>query len=291
MAPLLAVLLSAAVCVAPPGDPPAGTPEGVDEFLARGDRLLADKDWGGALWNFREADRLSPTPLVARRLAQAYRGAGEDAMAAYYLHLYLRRDPQVVDSLEVAEELADLLSGPASDGKGLLEIDATGNATVSVDGRDYPGLPVAAFVPAGEHELRAVFSTGPLTRKVVVRAGKTAALTLEPPAPPATAVALMEKTTVRRPSLQVVSLVLLGTSAAALLAGTYFGLASRADTDRVTLRPALIPFSEAQKVADSANRNGTLANLSFGIGAAAGLCGGLLLGYSLSPHVFRGPAQ
>jgi hypothetical protein len=151
-------------------------------YLARGEKLLRDGDFENALWNFQQANARYPNAASALGAAECYERLGEKAYAVYYYRAYLRRSPGAPDGLEVAERVSDVLFSELQNGRGLLEVEAPLPAKVSVDGRPIGALPIAAFLPLGEHELTVEFPTGTQRRVVSLKRGKlTTSLSLEPP--------------------------------------------------------------------------------------------------------------
>jgi hypothetical protein len=151
-------------------------------YLARGEKLLRDGDVENALWNFQQANVRYPNAAAAIGAAECYERLGEKAYAVYYYRAYLRRSPAASDGLEIAERVSSALFSELQNGRGFLEVEAPTPAKASIDGRAVGNLPVAAFLPLGEHEVAVEFPSGTQTRVVSLKKGKlTNSLSVEPP--------------------------------------------------------------------------------------------------------------
>ncbi|HEX4803408.1 MAG TPA: hypothetical protein VFV14_07845 [Myxococcaceae bacterium] len=151
-------------------------------YLARGEKLLRDGDVENALWNFQQANARYPNAAAAIGAAECYERLGEKAYAVYYYRAYLKRSPGASDGLEIAERVSSTLFSELQNGRGFLEVEAPIPAKASIDGRAAGNLPVAAFLPLGEHEVAVEFPSGTQTRVVSLKKGKlTTSLSVEPP--------------------------------------------------------------------------------------------------------------
>jgi hypothetical protein len=151
-------------------------------YLSRGERLFTEGDFENALWNFQQANARHPTPAAALGAAECYERLADKAYAVYYYRAYLRRAPNAADGLEIAERVGELLFTEVQNGRGLLEVESPVPAKGSIDGRSFNAFPIAAFLPAGDHELLVDFPTGRQRRIVSLKRGKpTTSLKLDAP--------------------------------------------------------------------------------------------------------------
>jgi hypothetical protein len=151
-------------------------------YLSRGERLFTEGDFENALWNFQQANARHPTPAAALGAAECYERLADKAYAVYYYRAYLRRAPNAADGLEIAERVGELLFTEVQNGRGLLEVESPVPANGSIDGRSFNSFPIAAFLPAGDHELLVDFPTGRQRRIVSLKRGKpTTSLKLDAP--------------------------------------------------------------------------------------------------------------
>lgn len=284
----LALLLST-------GQAAAGvTPTAQQDFKAaftRGEALYAQSNFAEAIAAFRKADRIKATPEVAYDLAKCHERLNDEAFVVYYYRLYLRRAPKAGDALEVAEILGDVLARAEQDGRGLLELDGTEPASVTVAGRTYPEFPVAVFLPPGDHEVKAKFPTGTTVRVVSIVGGRVTSELLAPEAPPQVAVkaaAPQEATRVSkaapmnvRSTLHTGSIGLIAVGAASVLTGVAFGVMSSSDRSNIQTNKSNLTVSEGRAVASTAANRAGMANLFLGLGVGTGIAGGLLFAFTL----------
>ncbi len=165
-----------------PRTDPVQAEQHAQAYLARAEKLLRDGDVENALWNFQQANARYANAAAAIGAAECYERLGEKAYAVYYYRAYLRRSPGAPDGLEIAERVSGALFSELQNGRGFLEVDAPVPAKASIDGRAVGSLPVAAFLPLGEHEVAVEFPSGTQTRGVSLKKGKlTTSLSVEPP--------------------------------------------------------------------------------------------------------------
>ena len=165
----------------------APSPAEVEQFkrhFTAGEALFEKNEFGAAIWHFRKAEAITPTPEVAYDLAKCHERVNDTAFAVYYYRLYLKRAPSASDALEIAERVGTALNKAESEGKGLLELDTFASGPMSVAGRTFPSSPAVMFLAPGEYEVHAQFPDGPQKMGVQVRMGKTTSLAFEPMPPP-----------------------------------------------------------------------------------------------------------
>lgn len=277
-------LITLSVLAAPmPGDAETAAFKAAFE---RGEAHFKSGDYGAAIANFREAERMRVTPEVAYDLAKCFEKLGDEAFTIYYYRLYMKRAPSAPDTLEVAEKVGTVIARLESEGRGYLEFDAPrANALVLNNTHRYPSPPIALFLAPGDYEVKAEFPSGIKTMSVQIRTGKTTSLSFEPVTPPMIPLenALTEeqvakgldKATAPGPSgLRVASYAVAGVGVAALIAGIALGASSASDA--ALAKDKMHTVSEAQALAASANGKGIGANLLFGVGGAA-VAGGVVM--------------
>jgi hypothetical protein len=275
-----------AAATAPGGD--AATLERFKTLFTLGESLYAQGEYGAAIYNFRQADALRITPEVAYDLAKCHEKLGDTAFSTFYYRLYMRRAPNASDALDVAERVGAELAHAEAEGRGLLEVEATGSGKATVDGQTFAEFPVAVFLPPGDYELTATFPSGLKKRLVSIRTGKTTTLHFEPMPPPLVMaeagaeewvpdaeIATTNKPGGKRSGARIASYVVLGASAAALAAGTMFGAMANGDAGRLQTETQKknIGIGEANDLQKSANGKAGTANLLWiagGVGAVAG---------------------
>lgn len=284
---MVATVLAAFILSATPADATAAEQERFKALVLEGERHFGEGDYGAAIWSFRQADALRVTPEIAYNLAKAHEKIGDEPMTAYYFRLYLRRAPDAPDALEVAEILGELLAKMEADGQGLVEIDSPRDGTLTLNGRVWPHLPVAAYLPPGDYDITVRFGQDEVKRTVSVRTGRTSSLTIEPVAPPllvaeGSSDALSSGGSGgARNVLHVSSMAVMGVSAVALLAGTAFGAMSASEAGRLQTDKSALTVTDAQRLASSAEQKGGTANLLWIAGGAGLAAGGALFVFTL----------
>ncbi|MBL8910861.1 MAG: hypothetical protein JNM17_09185 [Archangium sp.] len=256
----------------------------------RGEAHFQAGDYGAAIANFKEADRMRVTPEVAYDLAKCFEKLGDEAYTIFYYRLYMRRAPNAPDTLEVAEKVGTVIARLESEGHGFLEFDAPRANKVTINNRTWPEPPVALYLPPGDYEVKAEFPSGAKSMSVQLRTGKTTTISFEPAAPPMVSLenALTEEMVARGleapagppPSgLRIGSYIVFGAGIAALVAGIAAGASSASDAALAKNKNNSV--SQAQGLADSANGKAIGANLLFGVGGAAVVGGGLMFVFSM----------
>jgi tetratricopeptide (TPR) repeat protein len=269
--------------------PGEGEAKAFKDAFERGEKYFQAGDYGAAIANFREADRLRVTPEVAFDLAKCHEKLGDVAYSTYYFRLYIRRAPNAPDTLDLAEQVGAALAKAEAEGRGLLELEAPRALKLTVAGRTFDGGPVVLFLAPGDYEVEAEFPAGRKTMLVQLRTGKTTTVQFEPltaplvPLEQALTEAAVAAGLTRAPeptgpgpsALRVGSFVVAGLGAAALIAGIALGASSSADGARV-MSDRTLTVSQAQALANSANARGVVANVLFGVGGAA-VAGGVVM--------------
>jgi hypothetical protein len=197
--------------------------------------------------------------------------------------------------LDVAERIGGILADAASEGRGLLEIEATSSGQAAVNGSAFAEFPIAVFLAPGEYEVAASFPTGPRLRQVSLRTGKVTTVELEAPSvqPPVAIQAFAPRAGLATGALaaqrwRLPAYGVLGGSAAALAVGTLFGAMANANQGRLVDRRGELTVNEGLSLAATANRQGLTANLLWTVGSVGALTGGALLVMSMpEPGVKR----
>lgn len=267
-------------------DPSAPQAARFKEAFTQGEALFEKGEYGPAIYEFRRADELRPTPEVAFNLAKCHEKLGDTAFSTYYYRLYLKRAPTASDALDVAGKVGAELASAEAEGRGLLELTAPGALEVSVGGRTYVDGLVAAFLPPGDYELEASFASGKRTRSVQLLTGKVTEVSFEPFPPPLLSQeqALAQQLLARRErsaKVRTGAYVAWGVSVAALLAGTVLGAMAQADAGRLSGDRAHLTYPQAQGLADSANQKGLWANALWLGGGAGVLAAGVLFAFGM----------
>ena len=289
-------MLSAVLLFALTAAPGAGEAETFKAFFTRGEELFAAGDMDAAIANFRRADLLRPTPEVAFDMAKCHEKRGEKAYATYYYRLYLRRAPKAADVLDVAERVGEALAEAEAEGRGLLEVDSPLRGKATVNGVAYAEFPVAVFLPPGDYELQASFSAGPRKLMAAMHTGKITSIVFEPLAPPLVATPsasppppvefapsahLAQAPVSGRPGLRTPAYVIIGVSAAALLAGTAMGSLAASDERRLRSDQTNLTVSQARELAAASSLKGGAANVLWLVGAAGMVTGAVTFVLSL----------
>ncbi len=266
-------------------------------LFARGEKRYAEGDYRTALWSFKRADELWPTPEVAFDLARTAERLGDEPYAAYYLGLYLRRSPGAPDALDVARQIADLHEKAALAGRGLLEVEARERGSVTVGARTYEELPIAALLPPGDYELVGQLASGPVRRRISVRVGASTFVDLlaaqvsdlpalevqpmpvAPPVLPPPALAVEELAAPPADSARarwhVASVVGVAVGLTGLVAGVAMGAMSRGDVTRYERDRSSLTRTEAQALLQTAGGRATAATALMAGGGALTAAGGV----------------
>ncbi len=283
---MLALTLSLLAAAPMPGEAEA---RAFKEAFDQGEAFYKAGEFGAAIYQFRLAERFRVTPEVAFDLAKCSEKLGDVAMAAYYYRLYVKRAPQASDAFDVAGRVGSLLSRARNDNRGYFELEAPLAGPISIAGKRFAEPPVALFLPQGEYDVSAEFSTGVRTMKTLVRAGEATSLVFEPVTPP-----LVEADRVVAPDsalsttpvpaagpskLRIASYVVAAVGLVALGTATALGLSANADAE--LSRNRMLTVSEAQSAATSSNGKGMGANVLFGVGGAAVAAGAVMFVVSM----------
>jgi hypothetical protein len=177
----LLVSLSLRADVVMPG---AAEQERFKTFFSRGEELYKQGEYGAAIWNFREADKVRVTPEVAFDLAKCHEKLNDVAFATFYYRQYLKRAPNATDALDVAERVGTVLAKAEAEGRGLLEVLSPGAIDVAINKASFAEAPVALFLAPGEYEVTARFPSGIKKMVAQIRTGKTTPVAFEPMPPP-----------------------------------------------------------------------------------------------------------
>lgn len=285
---LTAVPSPASTPVVMPGDDQA---QRFKELFEQGEALYGQGEYGMAIHFFRLADARRVTPEVAYDLAKCSEKLNESAFVVYYYRLYMKRAPTAPDTLTVAEKVGKLLSKLETQGQGFLELDVPRGRAIAVSGKRFPEGPVAMFLPKGEYDLSADFPAGRKSMKVQVQAGRAVTVSFEPLRPPllamemalpaeAVAKGIQSAVTPGPSAMRLSSFGLMGLGVAALVGGAVLGALSAQEATDLKTNKAL-SITQARTLAQDANGKATVANVLFGVGAAAGLSGGLLFVFSM----------
>jgi tetratricopeptide (TPR) repeat protein len=263
---------------------------GYADFFARAEAMAAQNEDAAAIALYREAERFKGTPDSAKRLGKAYDKVGDPASATLYYRLALARAPEASDAPSLAQIVGTHLGKAGSEGKGLVEVFAPRASKISIQGREYPGAPVALFTAPGEYEVEAVFPSGKKTTRLRVKSGQVASLNFEPVQPPllSTEQALPEGAVAKGLTsdegppanvLRIVSIIAMGVGVAAGGTGVYFGLGSA--NDAAQARNTALSRQQRQQFANEANAKAVPANALMIGGAAALVAGGVMFLVSL----------
>jgi hypothetical protein len=292
---MLSVVLALAVTAAS-GTEAVPDQERFKAFFTQGEALYQQGEYGAAIWNFRQADRVRLTPEVAFDLAKCHEKLGDSAYTVYYYRLYLRRSPTASDALEVAERIGAVLATAEANGRGLLEVEATGARDAQIANQRYPDFPIAVFLPPGDYELSASFPSGLKKQQVSLKTGKTTTVAFEPLAPPMLSAGEAEDWA--RPGVEAsapgdgrrnahyASYGLIGAGVVALAAGTAFGV--MAANDLAASKNKNLPVSTARSLVTSANGKGATANILWIGGGVGAVAGGIMFALTLPEPGMKG---
>jgi len=181
LALLVSLPLSATDAVAMPG---AAEQERFKAYFTQGEQLYGQGEYGAAIWNFRQADKIRVTPEVAFDLAKCHEKLNDVAFATFYYRQYLKRAPNATDALDVAERVGTVLAKAEAEGRGLLEVMSPGAVDVAINKASFAEAPVAVFLAPGEYEVTASFPSGVKKMMAQIRTGKTTPVSFEPMPPP-----------------------------------------------------------------------------------------------------------
>lgn len=265
--------------------PGAAEKEHFKGYFTQGEQLYSQGEYGAAIWNFRQADRQLATPEVIYDLAKCHEKLGDTAFATYYYRLYLKRSPSASDALDVAERVGTALSQAEANGRGFLEIEVAGGEKLRVANHEFPEGPIAIFLAPGDYEVTGTFPDGVKRAVAQLRTGKTTSLVFEPVSPPMVearpgapdeAVNVSKRPSGAGPSkTRVASFVVAGLGVAALGVGTALGVLASGESKQL-MTDKKLTYTQALNLANSANTQGLMANILWGVGGAA-VAGGVVM--------------
>ena len=294
----LAVLLSA---IGPAARAEQGSREVAREQYARGQELFRSGDYQGALGAFQRAYDAAPHPVVLKSLAECHERLGTYREAVRLLEQYLAERPEADDRLEVEERSAGHRSRP---GTVRIVSDPPG-AQVTLDGHRLDvTTPVTSELAPGDHAVAVELEGYQMVLEefsVEFGGDRTLELRLLPigaaPEPPTrvlpdgdplgsgptdvgegpggTGDAPLPPPSTVRVSTPV--WIMTGLAGAGLLTGIISGslaLADQGDFDDGV--EAGQPRDELQAIADSGQTKALVADIAFGVAAAAAITGIIL---------------
>ena len=273
--------MSATDSVAMPG---AAEQERFKAYFTQGEQLYGQGEYGAAIWNFRQADRIRVTPEVAFDLAKCHEKLNDVAFATFYYRQYLKRAPNANDALDVAERVGTVLAKAESEGRGLLEVLSPGAIDVAINRASFAEAPVAVFLAPGEYEVTAKFPSG--TKKMVaqIRTGKTTPISFEPMPPPlldAAGSAVSVSASVSKPlnTVRLVSIPLMVIGAVGMGVGIHFMAMSQSEASRCCSKmpDTTLNVSQRMQLAQDANSHATIGNLGTFVGLGVLAVGAVLL--------------
>lgn len=282
---MLTALLLIATAADPVWMPGQAEKDRFKAYFTQGEKLYSQGEYGAAIHAFRLADRQLATPEVIYDLAKCHEKLGDTAFATYYYRLYLKRSPQATDALDVAERVGTAIAAAEANGRGFLEVEVPGGQDLNVGGQRFPEGPIALFLAPGDYEVTGVFPEGEKRVVAQLRTGKTTTLMFEPMSPPmieAKQGAPDEAVAVRKSAggsktsgLRVSSYVVAGLGLVAVGVGTAMGVMSQGEATQLKTDRTLT-YNQADKLAQSANTKGLVANVLWGVGGAA-VAGGVVM--------------
>jgi hypothetical protein len=285
---LLALLVSlssgATDAVAMPG---AAEQERFKAYFTQGESLYGQGEYGAAIWNFRQADKIRVTPEVAFDLAKCHEKLNDVAFATFYYRQYLKRAPTANDALDVAERVGTVLAKAEAEGRGLLEVLSPGAVDVAINKASFAEAPVAVFLAPGEYEVTAKFPSGVKKMVAQIRTGKTTPVAFEPMPPPLIDAAGAVTISSEGPSrpvnkLRVTSIAVMALGVIGVGIGIPFMAISAGDAQRCCTMPdPSLTSSERISLSHDANSAAVLGNTALFAGLGIVLVGAALLILSL----------
>jgi hypothetical protein len=277
--------LSATDTVALPG---AAEQERFKAYFTQGEQLYTQGEYGAAIWNFRQADRIRVTPEVAFDLAKCHEKINDVAFATFYYRQYLKRAPNANDALDVAERVGTVLAKAESEGRGLLEVLSPGAIDVAINRASFAEAPVAVFLAPGEYEVTAKFPSG--TKKMVaqIRTGKTTPIAFEPMPPPlvdaqGAAMVTSEGPSKPFPMLRLISLPVMLVGLVGMGVGIPFMVMSHGEATRCcsdTMPDPTLTAGQRQQLALDANSHALIGNSVLIAGIGVLVAGAAMLVFS-----------
>ncbi|HNZ25189.1 MAG TPA: PEGA domain-containing protein [Polyangiaceae bacterium] len=271
----------------PKGSAPAAAAEKQKRDAARahyeaGKAKLDAKDFAGALTEFQAANNLIPSPQAQEKIALCYDGMNDvsHAIQAYQTFVDQAKDNEKlktevdnaknrIEALKNAPVAVAIVTEPAS-------------AQVQVDGQPQMGAtPLDLNLTPGTHKVR-VSADGfePAEKDVEVTVGGakfTVSFTLNPvagpvaeptPPPPATSTAATVSTSGNKSNLP--AYITLGVAGASAIVGTIFGIKALSNKSDFNDTPTT-------ELADDAERNALISDMTFGVAITLGVTGTVLL--------------
>jgi len=295
----LIVAASLMVPAAAPAEPKADTRtvEARTRFKA-GSQLYKQARYREAIIEFEAAYQLKPHGVLHFNLAQCHEKLGDIPKALRAYRQYLREVPQADDRATVQAAMANLEKRLVEKGLQQLRIfSEPSDAEVLVDGRVQGRTPWSGELSLGKHRVQLTLAgREAIDREVELAADRSVDLEVQlavaapppvvaaPPPPPVVAVAAPAEAVAKpvaetvqpaapeRP--RVVTWVLVGVAAASLAAAAGCGIAAKGASDE--MRTGVHDQAKVQELHDAAAGRQTAANVLYGVGAAAGVAGGVL---------------
>jgi hypothetical protein len=241
-----------------------------------GQELFRAERWDAALAEFRAAYQADPHPVSLRSQAACLVHLGRDREAVGLYEQYLRELPQASDAGEVRSYIQDVTSRP---GRIYIVTNPQG-VQATLDGRLLDGAtPINVQIAPGQHSLQLqAQGYNPETRNFEVAYGEAQTIQINlvaaagPPAtPPATPVPTQPSEGLR---FSTPVWVMIGLTAAALVTGIVTGSLALSDQGEFELLdPQADPESRFQELHDSGQTKALIADISFGVAAAAAITG------------------
>lgn len=284
-------LLAALVALSTPAHA-SDAPEALDARTAeakaqfkQGVQLYKQARYGEAVETFETAYRLKPHGVVRFNVAQCYEKLGEVGKALASYHLYLREVPQAEDAAAVRAAMAGLEKRLAERGvQQLLVFSTPPNARLAIDQHPTGATPWAGELPLGRHALALELAGHePASREVELGAASSVVLEVTLPAAPVVGVEVPKSApdapipaakAEASPPPRRWTWVVAGAAAASLVAAVGCGIAAQSASDQ--MRSAPHDRQTVQGLHDRAASTQTAANVLYGVGAAAGVAGGVL---------------
>jgi hypothetical protein len=273
--------MGATDAVAMPG---AAEQERFKAFFTQGEQLYGQGEYGAAIWNFRQADRIRVTPEVAFDLAKCHEKLNDVAFATFYYRQYLKRAPNANDALDVAERVGTVLAKAESEGRGLLEVMSPGAVDVAINKSSFAEAPVAVFLAPGEYEVTATFPSGVKKMVAQIRTGKTTPISFEPMPPPlldAAGSAVTVTASASRPlnAVRLLSIPLMVVGAVGIGVGIPFMAMSQSEAQRCCSKmpDTTLNVSQRMQLASNANAHATIGNVGTFVGLGVLAVGAVLL--------------
>jgi tetratricopeptide (TPR) repeat protein len=274
----LALLLAASLAAATAAAEQAGDVAAAREHYARGEALFDRGDYISALGEFRQAYRASPHPVALKSQAECQLRIGDARAAVDLYEQYLREQPDAADRREVEDRIRQLRSRP-----GRLDVTSSpAGARVVVDGNPAPGTtPLSVDLAPGVHLVGLELDGHEVVwRRIGVEYASETALdeTLVPLAAEAPRPGRVDEPRGARLRLTTPFWVMVGLGSAALVAGAISGSVSLAHQSE--FREAVDggrDRDELEQLSEQGRLEALVADVAFGVAAAAGIAAIVLL--------------